>query len=110
MARNPSLARLLKKWQPRFQLSDWKISASYRGRVKSNGQRVAAYCTWSRPDRTARIVISEPAFEESDFDAELCLVHELHHPVLEEWGMSDEGEDFIEQNSRLLLRIEREKS
>lgn len=105
--KRPSLARLLRKWQPLFLLSDWKITAAYRGHVTMSGKPVEAHCTWSRPEMTARIHISEPAFQPTDFDVEAALVHELHHPVLEDWGMTDEGEEFIERNTKLLLRLDR---
>jgi hypothetical protein len=98
---------LLRKWQPRLGLAGWKITAAYRGSVRMEGEDVEAHCTWRTPDLEARILISDPAFAAPGYDVELALIHELHHPVLETFGMSRAGEEYIEMNSRLLLELDR---
>lgn len=75
--------KLLKEWQYRLGLHDWKIKLVDCCRPDEMALEDVAGCTeWTESNKTARIEILDPQFYGErivPFDYEKTLVHELLH-------------------------------
>lgn len=75
--------KLLKEWQERLGLTDWRISLHGKCKPEEMALENSAGCTeWNETIKTARIEIVDPKYYGErvvPFDWEKTLVHELLH-------------------------------
>lgn len=96
----PDLTDLVRKWQPRLRLGNWKVTIQYR-RIFDMGPQESGNCGWTIENLTAHINLIDPA----DFDPGLTLpqdtertvVHELLHLLFagSKINANEEMERFI---------------
>lgn len=76
MPRKPSLPKLLKHWQSRLLLEDWRIRIDWEPRLPDS---VRGRCFWEGQLRDAMILINPDGGWTKDYPVERTVIHELLH-------------------------------